>query len=211
MTLDEAIKHCEEKAKEQKEKATAIARAKEPFYKYAECAECAKDHEQLAEWLKELKAYKETPQVVLFADGMTEEEKQKLIAEFKAVMDNADLISRSALKENLRENHYFGMFTENICEVIDNAPTVETYTEEDMKRTIKENFDLGYEMAKNKYERPKGEWIEKPITEKFGIGNFTRHAVVCSVCEGSGEDSEGIPQKTNFCPNCGADMRGEKE
>jgi len=62
MTLDEAIKHCEEKAKEQKEKATAIARAKEPFYKYAECAECAKEHEQLAEWLKELKAYKERPQ-----------------------------------------------------------------------------------------------------------------------------------------------------
>ena len=62
MTLDEAIKHCEEKAKEQREKATAIARAKEPFYKYAECAECAKEHEQLAEWLKELKAYKERPQ-----------------------------------------------------------------------------------------------------------------------------------------------------
>ena len=61
MTLDEAIKHCEEKAKEQREKATAIARAKEPFYKYAECAECAKEHEQLAEWLKELKAYKERP------------------------------------------------------------------------------------------------------------------------------------------------------
>lgn len=34
------------------------------------------------------------------------------------------------------------------------------YTEEDMKRTIKENFDLGYEMAKNKYERPKGEIIK---------------------------------------------------
>ena len=62
MTLDEAIKHCEEKAKEQKEKATAIARAKEPFYKYAECYECSKEHEQLASWLKELKAYKERPQ-----------------------------------------------------------------------------------------------------------------------------------------------------
>ena len=118
MTLDEAIKHCEEKAKEQKKKATAIARAKEPFYKYAECAECAKEHEQLASWLKELKALKERPQVVLFADGMTEEEKQKLIAEFKAVMDNTklmvepdtpqgDLISRSALKKKLKEHHDF--------------------------------------------------------------------------------------------------------
>lgn len=31
----------------------------------------------------------ELPQVVLFAENMTEEEKQKLVAEFKAVMDNA--------------------------------------------------------------------------------------------------------------------------
>lgn len=39
MTLDEAIKHCEEKA----------------------CgnSECAKDHKQLSEWLKELKALKQ--------------------------------------------------------------------------------------------------------------------------------------------------------
>ena len=32
--------------------------------------------------------------------------------------------------------------------------TVEAFTEEDMKRTIKENFDIGYEMAKAKFERP---------------------------------------------------------
>lgn len=30
------------------------------------------------------------------------------------------------------------------------------YTEEDMKQAIKENFDIGYEMAKNKYARPQG-------------------------------------------------------
>jgi hypothetical protein len=40
MTLDEAITHCEEVAKEQKE---------------AGCEGCASDHEQLAAWLKELK------------------------------------------------------------------------------------------------------------------------------------------------------------
>ena len=63
MTLDEAIKHCEEKAKSQRE--TAI----KDFYdnkttlgEMVNCRECAKEHEQLAEWLKELKAYKEAPQ-----------------------------------------------------------------------------------------------------------------------------------------------------
>ena len=40
MTIDEAIKHAEDKANE------------------LECSECGKEHKQLAEWLKELKEYK---------------------------------------------------------------------------------------------------------------------------------------------------------
>ena len=54
MTIDEAIKNCHEKAEEQKIKAER--------YGYNgltgannECLECAKEHEQLAEWLEELK------------------------------------------------------------------------------------------------------------------------------------------------------------
>ena len=43
MEIDEAIKHCEEVAEE----------------KQKSCVECARDHLQLAEWLKELKAIKE--------------------------------------------------------------------------------------------------------------------------------------------------------
>ena len=56
MTLDEAIKHCEEKANENKAEAAKIAREKKPFLEYARCKQCANDHEQLAEWLKELAA-----------------------------------------------------------------------------------------------------------------------------------------------------------
>lgn len=47
MTLDEAIKHCEEEA--------------EKYMEYGietECYQCGKEHEQLAEWLKELKEAK---------------------------------------------------------------------------------------------------------------------------------------------------------
>ena len=52
MTLDEAIAHCQEVAKELR---------KQPFKEkmdiedIADCEECAEEHEQLAEWLKELK------------------------------------------------------------------------------------------------------------------------------------------------------------
>lgn len=47
MTLDEAIRHCEEKS--------------------CDNSECSKEHKQLAEWLKELKSIKETPKL---SDGI---------------------------------------------------------------------------------------------------------------------------------------------
>ena len=57
MTLEEAIKHCEEKAEELRKKAEFAE--EEGNYRKEDCLECAKEHEQLAEWLKELKAYKD--------------------------------------------------------------------------------------------------------------------------------------------------------
>ena len=67
MTLIEAIKHCEEKAKELKTKAEERPYRTNSFSLFipmsdtevADCLECAKEHEQLAKWLKELKSYKD--------------------------------------------------------------------------------------------------------------------------------------------------------
>jgi hypothetical protein len=58
MTIDEAIKHCEEVAEEQENKAKVL---NGDFYQSRrnDCLECAEEHRQLAEWLKELKAYRE--------------------------------------------------------------------------------------------------------------------------------------------------------
>lgn len=58
MTIDEAIKHCEEIAKEMREKSKIY---KEHFLwerDAEDCQKCAEEHEQLAEWLKELKEYR---------------------------------------------------------------------------------------------------------------------------------------------------------
>jgi len=69
MTLDEAIQHCEEVAKENRELFEKIGASS---YDEDNCLECAKAHEQLAEWLKELKQYKEkdTPKPVIYSgDG----------------------------------------------------------------------------------------------------------------------------------------------
>lgn len=72
MTLDEAIKHAEEKAKEQKKNAEHLAKygfsflPKEEVIKTgAQCLQCANDHEQLAKWLRELKSYKDKNNEIL--------------------------------------------------------------------------------------------------------------------------------------------------
>ena len=55
MTLEEAIKHCEEVAEEAK---------RTPCIKGGLVEKCGQEHEQLAEWLKELKAYREAEEEI---------------------------------------------------------------------------------------------------------------------------------------------------
>ncbi len=63
MTLEEAIKHCEEVAEEKERSAKLHQRpdrnVKGSGKRYLSCLECADEHRQLAEWLKELKDYKD--------------------------------------------------------------------------------------------------------------------------------------------------------
>jgi len=54
MTLDEAIKHAEEVA-EEKEAQAWEAKLQEEYEKIKSCKKCAKEHRQLAEWLKDYK------------------------------------------------------------------------------------------------------------------------------------------------------------
>jgi hypothetical protein len=68
LTLDEAIIHAEEKAEENKSKAEefhneGLATSSENyrlccFEDYVKCTQCAEEHKQLAEWLKQLQEVK---------------------------------------------------------------------------------------------------------------------------------------------------------
>ena len=56
MTLDEAINHAEEVAEEKESEAQDLEYSKLDWKCEAnKCSDCAKEHRQLAEWLKELK------------------------------------------------------------------------------------------------------------------------------------------------------------
>ena len=58
MTLDEAIAHAREVAKEKHAEAM-LCHANPDDGKLDDCIECGKNHEQLADWLEELKAYQQ--------------------------------------------------------------------------------------------------------------------------------------------------------
>lgn len=86
MNLDEAIKHCEEKAKELRQAASRFVYPDKAgtTKESADCLECAKEHEQLAKWLKELKSFKEgqnSQWIPVTYRPMTEEEEKEFCVE----------------------------------------------------------------------------------------------------------------------------------
>lgn len=135
----------------------------------------------------------------------------------KAESTQGDLISRSALRKDIE--HLYSVYAENkdwfytaVLDHIDNAPTVVNYYTKgfaDGERSGR-NFPLADEekaMLVRQW-RPHGEWIK-----------YIR-CIECSVCKDKffADDEEENCQdyepctdlSFNFCPNCGADMRGEK-
>ena len=58
-SIDEAIAHAREIASEQKRRSGICVQNDSECDKFSDCLKCAEEHEQLAEWLEELKEYKE--------------------------------------------------------------------------------------------------------------------------------------------------------
>lgn len=53
-----------------------------------------------------------------------------------------------------------------------------------------------------------GKWVQRYI--KIG-GQVFKHGMQCSVCAEPALDNEGDDYLTNYCPNCGARMDGERK
>ena len=59
MSIDEAIVHAREVANEQKRRSGICVQNNSECDKFSACLKCSEEHEQLAEWLEELKIYQQ--------------------------------------------------------------------------------------------------------------------------------------------------------
>lgn len=92
-------------------------------------------------------------------------------------------------------------FIGTVGRLIDKAPTVlDTLANElaeGMVSDLEHSFNCGYQEGLN--NRPKGKW-----ESRYWVGDAYYH--VCSECKMHIRENEF----DNYCPNCGADMRGKK-
>lgn len=109
------------------------------------------------------------------------------------------LIDADELKEKLKPESYWTYTHEYgdaipvgwAMSAIDNAPTV------------RNEYIRGYEAAMREYKRPQGEWVFDTNVS----------ATVCSRCGGTApiRISFGVQVESNYCPDCGAKMKGDAE
>lgn len=106
--------------------------------------------------------------------------------------NKGDLISREALKKAIYEWRYHGYY-DKLIEVIDNAPTVEQKYYERVIAQINPVIEA----------RPQGEWLK--AQGEWVTDTTYKICFMCSECKAHFE----FP--FNFCPICGAKMRGGAE
>ena len=136
MTLDEAILHAREVA-ERNRKQYKNCPSDRTDIRYQTCEECAEEHEQLAEWLEELKSYRTS----VFSGDMT----QIMLKEeyCKAVDDFAEKLNAKCdgmIKEKWNSNvapiswaEAYADFKDDIDEI---AEQLKAGVENDKKRTV---------------------------------------------------------------------------
>lgn len=120
-------------------------------------------------------------------------------------MKDQRLIDANALKEYMDRPFWEKWEWEFVCKAIDNAPTVvNEYTKgfADGEKSGR-HFPLTDEEKAILVRQwlPQGEWIIKPKE------NSQSAILICDKCN----HFIPITIDKNFCPNCGADMRGKEE
>lgn len=100
MTIDEAIKHCEEVAEKNEAQAEKWQEeGGEEWGKTTACRECASDHRQLAAWLRELKDLREENKVLANECDRLIKEKGELLSK----VSGGDVLRICQLEEQVKD------------------------------------------------------------------------------------------------------------
>ena len=116
-------------------------------------------------------------------------------------MSKQRLIDANALKEQFADirpdfpkfHQYSFVSTEEIARKIDSATTIKTFTLLDIEEQYRKGLEKG--LSEWETERPRGEWVD-------GTQGY-----YCSKCN----ELDNFYFEHNFCPKCGADMRGTEK
>ena len=137
MTLDEAIKHAEEVAEEKLNNAVYIMdkMKSDVALKNAEkCKQCAEEHSQLAEWLKELKQLREQTRWIPVSERLPKSDEDVLACYLQGRMEvvyyHIDDTYYPTQYEDLNETGWFNENDDPTDEPIAWMPLPETYNAE---------------------------------------------------------------------------------
>ena len=102
MSIDEAIAHAREVANEQKRRSGICVQNDSECDKFSACLKCSEEHEQLAEWLEELKDYRDKNKMVVRIDCVNSEEFKDIAVKLAKEQYNKAIDDyKSGIKEEL--------------------------------------------------------------------------------------------------------------
>lgn len=210
MTLDEAIKHAEEVAEQNKW-------FEENYLEHKGCKECAEEHRQLAEWLKELKAYKKQEPCT---DAVSRQ----------AVLDGIDTYINKAQSTGTIDN--FISFAELVVKALPSVnpqPCDDAISREAVIGELKDMYKAAERWSQDATEddiKARADAVMATLTEqklrvealpsvmqksgkwqRVSIEKYIQHAMAYYECSECGGQTIGEP---NYCPNCGAKMESEE-
>ena len=209
MTLDEAIKHAEEVSGEQLMRAGKCTGDDSLCDKYSNCMKCAEEHQQLAEWLRELKKLREQTDVpdtnvVDFKQAVLDVITHELMC--GAVVDQCGLETAYDLIKELPPEKRTEERTEtHACDCISRQAAIDALSHmmdtdgfRDGWAVSRANVDcmLRY-LPSVEPERKTGKWIIK-------IEDWNRWT--CSECGFSTRTDIHVTLGYDYCPKCGAPM-----
>lgn len=193
MTLDEAIKHCDEVAEKNETKGKMIQNnfsklRREQKQEIDSCLECASEHRQLAEWLLELKNYQRgIERIKELRDGFNQ---IPLSLEASVLESALELLGVEGEPQKNEENDT--MTKDQLANFIE-ATIGRWIFQTESGRVIKDEEIEKQIIESLRNLKPKAQW---KMIGTIGL------AFKCSRCK------ENSIKNSNYCPNCGAEMEG---